>query len=113
VALLVLAGVLSAIGVMALVATLAKTSEQAGNWQAIIAVVLGMLGGVFFPVSLAPGILGKLSLLTPQAWFMRGLSDLAGGGAWTVVLPAVLAMLLFAAVTGGIAMLRLERMARP
>jgi len=113
VAILVLAGVLSAIGVMALVATLAKTSEQAGNWQAIIAVVLGMLGGVFFPVSLAPGILGKLSLLTPQAWFMRGLSDLAGGGAWTVVLPAALAMLLFAAVTGGIAMLRLGRMARP
>jgi len=113
VAILVLAGVLSAIGVMALVATLAKTSEQAGNWQAIIAVVLGMLGGVFFPVSLAPGILGKLSLLTPQAWFMRGLSDLAGGGAWTVVVPAALAMLLFAAVTGGIAMLRLGRMARP
>ncbi len=112
VALLVLAGVLSAIGIMALVATLARTSEQAGNWQAIIAVVLGMLGGVFFPVYLAPGILGRLSLLTPQAWFLRGLSDLAGGGAWTVVLPAVLAMLLFAAVTGGIAMLRLERMAR-
>jgi ABC-2 type transport system permease protein len=111
-ALLVVAGVLSAIGVMALVATLAKTSEQAANWQAIIAVVLGMLGGVFFPISQAPGILSRLSLLTPQAWFLRGLSDLAGGGGWTVVLPAVLAMCVFAAVTGGIATLRLERMAR-
>ena len=112
VALLVVAGVLSAIGVMAVVATLAKTSEQAANWQAIIAVVLGMLGGVFFPISQAPGLIGKLSLLTPQAWFLRGLSDLAGGGGWTVVLPAVLAMGVFAGVTGGIAVLRLERMAR-
>jgi ABC-2 type transport system permease protein len=113
VALLVLAGVLSAMGVMALVATLAKTSEQAGNWQAIIAVVLGMLGGVFFPISQAPGVLPKLSLLTPQAWFMRGLSDLAGGGGWSVVLPAVLAMLAFAVATGAIAAARLDRMARP
>ena len=112
VALLVLSGVLAAMGVTALVATLAKTAEQAGNWQAIIAVVLGMLGGVFFPISQVSGALSKLSLLTPQAWFMRGLSDLAGGGDWSVVLPSVLAMLAFAAVLGGIAMLRLDRMAR-
>jgi ABC-2 type transport system permease protein len=112
VGLLVLAGVLSAIGVMALVATLAKTAEQAGNWQSIIAVVLGMLGGVFFPISQAPGVLPMLSLLTPQAWFMRGLSDLAGGGEWAVVLPAAAAMCVFAAVTGAIAMVRLDRMAR-
>lgn len=112
VGLLVVAGVLAAMGVMALVATVAKTAEQAGNWQAIIAVVLGMLGGVFFPISQAPGALSRLSLLTPQAWFMRGLSDLAGGGGWSVVLPAVLAMLAFAAVTGGIALLRLDRMVR-
>ncbi len=113
VAVLVLSGVLAAIGVMALVATMAKTSEQAGNWQSIIAVVLGMLGGVFFPISQAPGILPKLSLLTPQAWFMRGLSDLAGGGSWAVVWPSVLAMCAFAAATGAIAAIRLDRMARP
>jgi ABC-2 type transport system permease protein len=112
VALLVLSGVLAAVGIMSIVATLAKTSEQAGNWQSIIAVVLGMLGGVFFPISQAPGILPKLSLLTPQAWFMRGLSDLAGDPSWTVVLPAALAMLAFAAVTSAIASVRLDRMTR-
>jgi ABC-2 type transport system permease protein len=100
-------------GIMALVATFAKTSEQAGNWQAIIAVVLGLLGGVFFPISQVSGLLSKLSLLTPQAWFMRGLGDLAGGGGPSAVIPAVVAMLVFAAVTGGIALLRLDRMARP
>lgn len=112
VALLVLSGVLAATGVMSIVATLAKTSEQAGNWQSIIAVVLGMLGGVFFPISQAPGFLPTLSLVTPQAWFLRGLSDMAGDTGWTVVLPAVLAMLVFAAVTGAIAAVRLDRMAR-
>lgn len=112
VGLLVVGGVFAAMGVMALVATLAKTAEQAGNWQAIIAVVLGMLGGVFFPISQVSGALSRLSLLTPQAWFMRGLSDLSGGGDWAVVLPAVLAMLTFGAVTGSVAMLRLERMTR-
>ena len=112
VALLVISGVLAAVGIMSIVATLAKTSEQAGNWQSIIAVVLGMLGGVFFPISQAPGILPTLSLLTPQAWFMRGLSDLAGDTGWTVVLPAVLAMLVFAAVTAAIASVRLDRMTR-
>jgi ABC-2 type transport system permease protein len=113
VGMLVVAGVLSAMGVMALVATLAKTSEQAGNWQSIIAVVLGLLGGVFFPISQAPGILSKLTFLTPQAWFMRGLGDLAGGGGPAEVVPSVLAMLVFAAVTGAIGALRMERMVRP
>ena len=112
VALLVISGVLAAVGIMSIVATLAKTSEQAGNWRSIIAVVLGMLGGAFFPISQAPGILSKLSLLTPRAWFLRGLSDLAGDTGWTVVLPAVLAMLAFAAVTSAIASVRLDRMTR-
>ena len=48
--------------VMALVATVAKTAEQAANWQAMVALVLGMLGGSFFPVTQAGGLIEKLSL---------------------------------------------------
>lgn len=113
VALLVVAGVLAATGVMALVATLAKTAEQAGNWQAIIAIVLGMLGGVFFPAAQTGGLAGRLGYLTPHRWFMQGLADLSGGGGVGIVLPAVAAMTAFAAVTGGIALLRVGRMVRP
>jgi ABC-2 type transport system permease protein len=113
VALLVVAGVLAATGVMALVATLARNADQAGNWQSIIAVVLGMLGGVFFPVTQAGGLVGQLGFVTPHRWFIRGLSDLAGGGGVGVVLPAVAAMTAFAVVTGGIALLRVGRMVRP
>jgi ABC-2 type transport system permease protein len=107
---LVIAAVLAAMGVMALVATLARTQEQAGNWQTIVAMVLGLLGGTFFPVSQAPGVLSTLTLLTPQAWFLRGLGDLRGGGLSTVWTPA-LAMIVFAVVAGSLAMIRLPRMA--
>ncbi len=113
VALLVLAGVLAATGVMALVATVARTPEQAGYAGSVVALVLGMLGGSFFPVSQAGGAISTLSLLTPHAWFLRGLADLSGGGGVGDILPALGAILAFAGVAGGIALLRLGRAVRP
>lgn len=113
VALLVVAGVLAATSVMALVATLARTPEQAGNWQAMIALVLGMLGGSFFPVSRAGGLIGTLSLATPHAWFLRGLEELSSGAGVASVLPSLAAMLGFAAVAGGLAYLRLGKLVEP
>ena len=109
VAVLVISAILAATGIMALIATFAKNSEQAANWQSVVAVVLGLLGGTFFPVSLAPGILSRLTFVAPQAWFMRGLGDLRGGSLSAVWVPA-LAMLVFAAVSSGIALTRLRHM---
>ena len=113
VALLVLVGVLSAMAVMALIATLARTSEQTGNYQAIVALVLGMLGGAFFPVAQAGGVIERLSLLTPHAWFLRGLSELQGGGGLVDILPAIGAILAFAAVVGAVALTRVRRLVQP
>jgi ABC-2 type transport system permease protein len=110
VAVLVVAAILAATGIMAFIATFAKNAEQAGNWQSVVAVVLGLFGGTFFPVSLAPGILSRLTFIAPQAWFMRGLGDLRGGSLSAVWVPA-LAMLAFAVVAGGIALTRLRHMA--
>ena len=87
VAILIVAGTLAAMGVMMLVAAFARTAETAGSIQAVIAFVLGMLGGAFFPISQVGGFLGVLSQLTPHAWFLRGLGDLAGGGGPVDVLP--------------------------
>ena len=109
VAVLVIAAVLAAMGIMAVIATAAKSAEQAGNWQSVTAVILGLLGGTFFPVSRAPGVLRTLTFVTPQAWFLRGLGDLRAGNLGVVWVPA-LAMLAFAVVAGGIAMLRLPRL---
>ena len=113
VAILVVAGVTAATSVVILVATLAKTSDQAGNWQTVIALVLGMLGGTFFPLSQAGGLFARASLITPHAWFLRGLGELSSGAGPVAVLPAAGAMLVFAAVVGGIGLLRLRKLVEP
>jgi ABC-2 type transport system permease protein len=105
VAILMIAGVLSALGIMAVVAVLARTPEQAANWQSIVAVVLGLLGGTFFPLSQAPAVLSFFSKLTPHAWFLQGLGDLSAGDGLSVVVIPTLAMLAFFVVTVGIAAL--------
>lgn len=109
VALLVVAGVLAATGIMAVVTSLARTYEQAEQWQAVIAVTLGALGGTFFPVAQIGGALSVLTLVTPHHWFLGGLADLAGGGGVAAVLPSVAALLAFAAVTTALAVLRLRK----
>jgi ABC-2 type transport system permease protein len=109
VAVLVIAGVLSAVGIMGLVASVAKTPEGAGNLGGIIAVVLGMLGGTFFPIASSGGILASLTYLTPHAWFMQGLAELGSDAPWTAALPAAAAMMVFALVTGGLSYVLLQR----
>jgi ABC-2 type transport system permease protein len=108
VALLILGVVLAAAGIMAVVAGVANTAEQAGNVQAIIAVILGMIGGSFFQVAQGEGFLSRLAVITPHHWFLRGLGDLSGGGVGAV-LPALAALLVFAAATGAIGLVSLNR----
>lgn len=109
VVLLVIAGVLAAVGIMGLVASVAKTPEGAGNLGSIIAVVLGMLGGTFFPIAQGGGLLASLTYLTPHAWFMLGLAELGSDASWTAALPAFGAIMVFALVTGLAAYLLLRR----
>jgi ABC-2 type transport system permease protein len=113
VALLVLAAVFSALGIMFVLAAFAKTAEQAGNLQSIVAFLLAMLGGTFFPLAQAGGWLENVSLLTPHAWFLRGLGDLAAGGAVAEALPAAGAIALFGLVTLALGALGARRMVRP
>jgi ABC-2 type transport system permease protein len=96
---LVVAAVLAAVGISALTTGLAKTPESAGNMQGIVGTVLGLLGGVFFPIGDDGGLLASISALTPHHWFIRGLSDLAGGQSASAALPSVWPLLTIAAVT--------------
>jgi len=98
VAMLVVAAVLAVIAIMSAVGSLARTAEQAGNLQSIVAVTLGMLGGTFVQIS-GDGLLGRLSLITPNAWFIRGLGDMVGGGS-ADALPATAVLLGMAGVAG-------------
>ncbi|MEX0831893.1 MAG: ABC transporter permease [Nitriliruptoraceae bacterium] len=108
VAVIVVAGVLCALGVMALVGSYATTVEQAGNLQSIVAMAFGLSGGVFFPVG-ATGWMASLSLFSPHGWFLRGLGDQVGAGSWTGVLPAAGVLLAIGVVTGSLGALRLRK----
>jgi ABC-2 type transport system permease protein len=110
VALLIVCGVLAATAVMALIATLARTPDQAQSWGSMAALVLGMLGGAFFPIAQAGGVLAALSLASPHGWFLRGLQELSGGAGAGAALGPAAAILAFALVAGGIAAARVNRL---
>jgi ABC-2 type transport system permease protein len=113
VAALIVCAVLAAIAVTAFVTTLAKTHEQANAWLSIVSVVLGMLGGSFFPVAQAGGVLATLSKGTPHAWFLSGLQDLSSGGGLSVIVEPSLVLLGIAVVCGAAALVRVRKLIEP
>ena len=103
----VLSAVFAAMGLQSLVATLATTDEQAAGYGAIVGVTLGLLGGTFFPIAQAPGLIAQITFVSPHSWIMRALGEISGGAGTLVdVLPAVGALLLFGGITGAIALVR-------
>lgn len=109
VGLLVVSGVLAAIGIMGVVATVSRTPEGAGNLGSVVAVVLGFLGGTFIPISSGGGVLDALSRMTPHYWFLHGLAELTNDAPWTAAVGPSLAILAFALVTGAAAVVGLGR----
>jgi ABC-2 type transport system permease protein len=107
VAILVLAAVTAAMGITALITTLARTEEQAGGWNSIVAVTLAILGGAFFDLSQGPEILTQVSFITPHAWFLEGLDLLSASSASAadVAIP-VAALLGIGLVTGAVGLVR-------
>ena len=113
VAVLVATVVVAATSLVVAIAAFARTAEQAEVWQSIVAIVLGMLGGSFFPVQGGPEWLATLSLVAPHAWFLRGLSTLSdpAAGLGDVLVP-IGAMLAFAVVVGTVGILLSRREVR-
>jgi ABC-2 type transport system permease protein len=108
---LTVSSVLSAIGITALVVTLAKTDEQAEGYSSLVVFTLALLGGNFVYLAQLPELLQRVSLLTPNGWALRGFVDLVadGGGLATVAAP-VAVTLGVGLVSGGLALYRARRM---
>jgi ABC-2 type transport system permease protein len=105
--LLITAAVIAAMGITAFITTLARTEEQAGGWNSIVAITLAILGGSFFDVTQGPAILRQLSRVTPHAWFLEGIATLNAASATLVDIALPLAALLgIGLVTGAIGMVR-------
>jgi ABC-2 type transport system permease protein len=84
---LILAVVAAATGVGVAIAGLAGTYTQAANYGRAFLVLMGLAGGIFFPVELFPPPLDLLSRLTFQYWAMAGYLKLALGGGAISILP--------------------------
>ncbi len=110
VAALVIAAALAATGISLLTVAFTRTEEQAGSAIAIVSLSLAVVGGSFFPANQGPEVLSQLSLLTPHAWFLDGVSDVSTGGDIVSAAPSILVLLATALVTGGLGMLRARRL---
>jgi ABC-2 type transport system permease protein len=110
---LIVTTVLAASGIALIVVGFARTEDQAAGLTAIVALVLAVLGGSFFPLSQAPEGLATLSLATPHAWFLRGIGDLASGEGIGAVLPSVAVLGLLGLATCAIGLVRAERAVIP
>jgi ABC-2 type transport system permease protein len=109
--LLVIAAVVSAIGISTLVASFAKTAQAAAAASSAVAITLGILGGTFSPTAQAPDVMATLALLTPHGWFLRGLGDMHGTGSSAAdALPAVAVLLAIGGVTYALGALRVRRL---
>lgn len=113
VAMLIIAAVVAAMGVMAIAGALARTQEQANAASTIIAIVFGLLGGSFFPTGLGPDLMARLSLLSPHAWWIRGLGELAPAGATAAdAVDEAAVLLAYGLVSGAIAVIVSRRLVR-
>jgi ABC-2 type transport system permease protein len=105
--LLIGAAVVAAMGISMVVATLAKTVNQAGSLNAIVALSMAAVGGVFIPLSQAPDVLVTVSQITPHAWFLRAIDTLSGPDpSLAAIAPSLLVLAGMGVVLGGIGLIR-------
>ncbi|WP_227425376.1 ABC transporter permease [Pengzhenrongella sicca] len=97
VAVLILCAVAAATSLMFIIARVARTAEQASVLQSILALLLGIAGGAFFPLN-TTGFLDVVVGLNPIAAFTRGLGITSGGGGLGDIGVPVMLMLGFAVV---------------
>lgn len=97
VGLLIVCATTAGTSVMFLIARVARTAEQAGITTSIVALVLGIGGGAFMPVS-AGGSLATVLDLNPVAALLRGLGITSSGGGIADLGVPIAIMLGFAAV---------------
>lgn len=105
---LVLCAVAAGTSLMFVIARVARTAEQASMVQSIIALLLGIAGGAFFPLAVT-GLADRVLGLNPIAAFTRGLGITSGGGGLGDIGAPVAIMIGFAAVSLGLSRLIPDR----
>jgi ABC-2 type transport system permease protein len=97
------ATVLASAGMGLFLAGLVRTFEQQMAIGVIFVIATSMLGGLFWPLEILSPTMQRIGHLTPQAWAMEGLTEVAlRGGTWAgLALPLAVLLglaLVFSAV---------------
>jgi ABC-2 type transport system permease protein len=100
----------SAISLALLIASLARTTEQATTIGGVLNIIFGALGGIMVPKFVMPGFMQDLAHLSPMSWGMEGFLDifLRSGGA-SDVLPESLSLLIFGVIMLTLTIILLQR----
>ncbi|MDA8126694.1 MAG: ABC transporter permease [Deltaproteobacteria bacterium] len=89
----------SAISVALLIASLARTTEQATTIGGVLNIIFAALGGIMVPKFVMPGFMQEIARLSPLSWGLEGFLDIfLRHGTVSDVLPESLSLLLFGAV---------------
>jgi ABC-2 type transport system permease protein len=113
IALLGLSASLAAIGFGLLIASLARTPEQATTLSATTVLILAALGGIMVPTMVMPPFMQQLAGWSPFSWGLEGFLDIfIRGGGLREVLPEAGKLLAFAATCWITALLLFSRQQR-
>jgi ABC-2 type transport system permease protein len=86
----------SAISVALLIASLARTTEQATTIGGVLNIIFGALGGIMVPTFVMPGFMQEIARLSPMSWGLEGFLDIfLRNGNVSDVLPESLSLLIF------------------
>jgi ABC-2 type transport system permease protein len=88
---------LAAVAWALLVASIARTSEQATIVGGVSNILMGAIGGVMVPKFVMPAFMQKLAALSPMAWGLDGFHTvMLRHGSFADLLPSLLPLLAFA-----------------
>ena len=113
IALLSVSASCAAIGFALLIASFARTPEQATTFSATTVLILAALGGIMVPKIVMPPAMQQLAELSPLSWGLDGFLDIfIRGGGVQEVLPEAGRLLGFGVVCFALAILRFNRRLR-
>jgi ABC-2 type transport system permease protein len=99
---LALSVVAAATGAGVGIAAFARTYAQAANYGRALLMLMGLIGGIFFPVELFPRSVQVVTRLTFHYWGMDGYARLAAGEGVIGLLPNVLVLTMMASLFFGV-----------
>lgn len=109
-AILLVSGALAAAAIGTAMGTILRSEAQANNLSIMLGMVMGLLGGCWYPLELFPPAAQTAVRVLPTTWAMLGMTDLLlRGENWQGILPEAGALLGFAVVFFTIGIVRFRK----